>query len=561
MEKVLSTTENSLAFQSCREVQEMLVGVGISSALLSPDGCCLNEIISGEEFAGCDCVSWPNCHLEHRDTKSRASENSPNDNLENITQELCPAGFIRMEAKIKHRRRQIGTLVLCFKNLSLESCEKLENVCSRLKIDSSWIVKRSLPDALSGESVTRALHTILEKLLSSTIDQHTNRAELDALSNSLAQSYEELSLLHRISDRMQITQQPQQFFGELCENLKDVAHAAKIAVLWADRENPDGVIHRICSTGLPDLDNSDWQLLWHRVRNQVLENGRILLDSNVDGPYTQEWPETIRNLIGLPIRRSDEFMGALIAVNKIDKADFDSIDIKLLSSVANESAVYLDNYYLYMDLQELLLGTLRALTNSIDAKDPYTSGHSERVAIISRWLAHRLQLNPLLISNIYLAGLLHDVGKIGVRETVLLKPGQLSKLEFEQIREHPEIGANILSGIKQMQEVTPIVLTHHERFDGLGYPRGLKNENIPLGGRIVMLADSFDAMVSNRTYRRALPATGALAEIRRCSGTQFDPKVTQVFLDSNIDQLLDLLNPNGPGNQNSNLPIMSASRH
>ena len=252
-------------------------------------------------------------------------------------------------------------------------------------------------------------------------------------------------------------------------------------------------------------------------------------------------------------------MGALIAINKIDKADFDSLDIKLLSSVANESAVYLDNYYLYMDLQELLLGTLRALTNSIDAKDPYTSGHSERVAIISRWLAHRLQLDPLQISNIYLAGLLHDVGKIGVRETVLLKPGRLSDMEFEQVREHPEIGANILSGIKQMQEITPIVLTHHERFDGQGYPRGLQGENIPLGGRIVMLADSFDAMISNRTYRRALPATGVLAEIRRCSGTQFDPKVAQIFLDSDIDQLLDLLNPTGPANTSTTQPLLQNS--
>ena len=559
MEKVLSTTENSLTFQSCQEVQEMLADVGISSALLSSDGSYINEIISADEFVGCDCSSWPTCRQGHRDTKSRASENSPDDNSENITHQLCPAGFIRLEAKIQHRRRKIGSLVLCLKGLSFENCEELERACDRIGIDSSWIIKRSLAGALSGESAARALHTILEKLLSTSLDQLTNRAELDALSNSLAQSYEELSLLHRISDRMQITQQPQQFFGELCENLKDVAHAGKIAVLWADRENPDGVIHRVCSTGRPDLDNSDWQLLWHRVRNQVLENGQILLDSNVDGPYAQEWPETIRNLIGLPIRRSEEFMGALIAVNKTDKADFDSLDIKLLSSVANESAVYLDNYYLYMDLQELLLGALRALTNSIDAKDPYTSGHSERVAIISRWLAHRLQLNPLQISNIYLAGLLHDVGKIGIRETVLLKPGRLSELEFEQVRKHPEIGANILSGIKQMQEVTPIVLSHHERFDGLGYPRGLQGENIPLGGRIVMLADSFDTMVSDRTYRRALPATGALAEIRRCSGTQFDPKIAQVFLDSDIDLLLDLLNPTGPANTSTKQPLLQNS--
>jgi HD-GYP domain-containing protein (c-di-GMP phosphodiesterase class II) len=188
-----------------------------------------------------------------------------------------------------------------------------------------------------------------------------------------------------------------------------------------------------------------------------------------------------------------------------------------------------------------MLGVLRALTSSIDAKDPYTCGHSERVAVISRWLAGEMSFNADQVNNIYLGGLLHDVGKIGVSESVLCKPGVLVKEEFEQICRHPQIGANILGGIKQMFEVTPAVLTHHEQFDGSGYPQGLKGKKIPLAGRIVMLADSFDAMTSDRTYRRALPLATALAEIRRFSGTQFDPVLAEIFLESDLGGLIDQL--------------------
>ena len=234
-------------------------------------------------------------------------------------------------------------------------------------------------------------------------------------------------------------------------------------------------------------------------------------------------------------------MDFICSINKMHKADFDSLDTKLLMSVANESAVYLDNFRLFKDLQNLLLGVLRALTSSIDAKDPYTCGHSERVALISCWLAKQLSLRDIEIHNLYLAGLLHDVGKIGVSEAVLCKPGELVEQEFEQICKHPRIGANILGSIKQMDEVTPAVLTHHEHFNGSGYPQGLRGQNIPLSGRIIMLADSFDAMTSDRTYRKALPRSIALAEIRRFSGTQFDPQLAEIFLNSDLDDLTEQL--------------------
>jgi len=375
----------------------------------------------------------------------------------------------------------------------------------------------------------------------STISCEERDRELEALSHSLAQSYEELDLLHRISDRMTVTQEPEEFFHNLCQDLKEVLEVSKLLVLWNEQEIPENSFSKVISSGEPELSTTDKELLWQRILRQADEPSKVLIDSNVDGPYRHQWPTLIRNLAGVPIWRGEKVMGALIALNKMHKADFDSLDTKLLMSVANESAVYLDNFRLFKDLQNLLLGVLRALTSSIDAKDPYTCGHSERVALISCWLAKQLSLRDIEIHNLYLAGLLHDVGKIGVSEAVLCKPGELVEQEFEQICKHPRIGANILGSIKQMDEVTPAVLTHHEHFNGSGYPQGLRGQNIPLSGRIIMLADSFDAMTSDRTYRKALPRSIALAEIRRFSGTQFDPQLAEIFLNSDLDDLTEQL--------------------
>jgi HD-GYP domain-containing protein (c-di-GMP phosphodiesterase class II) len=200
---------------------------------------------------------------------------------------------------------------------------------------------------------------------------------------------------------------------------------------------------------------------------------------------------------------------------------------------------------LFTDLKELFIGSLRALTSSIDAKDPYTRGHSERVALMSRWIAEQLakrgSLDDEQVHRVYLAGLLHDIGKIGIDETVLRKAGKLDDDEWQCIRRHPSIGASILRGIKQMRDIVPGVLHHHERIDGKGYPDGLKGNEIPLTARIVGLADSFDAMTSRRTYRDAMSVDAALAEIRKGLGTQFDETVGRVFLSRDIDHLWDVI--------------------
>jgi HD-GYP domain-containing protein (c-di-GMP phosphodiesterase class II) len=233
-------------------------------------------------------------------------------------------------------------------------------------------------------------------------------------------------------------------------------------------------------------------------------------------------------------------MGVLFALDKEDD-DFDSVDTKLLTSIANESGIYLENATLFDDVHGLMMGLLHALTSAVDAKDAYTCGHSERVALLSRYIAQQMKLRDSEIEQIYMAGLLHDVGKIGVPEAVLQKPGRLTPEEFEQIKKHPEIGAKILADVKQLKPILPGVLYHHERYDGKGYPEGLAGEKIPLMGRIICMADCFDAMTSSRTYRKALPIEVAMSEIRRCAGTQFDPFLAEAFLRSTPDALRELL--------------------
>ena len=161
--------------------------------------------------------------------------------------------------------------------------------------------------------------------------------------------------------------------------------------------------------------------------------------------------------------------------------------------------------------------------------------------MMSRQLAQAAGLDDDTVERVYLSGLVHDVGKIGVPEAVLTKPGKLTKEEFELVKKHPETGARILQGIRQMNDLIPGVLHHHESWDGSGYPHGLAGRDIPLFGRIIGLADAFDAMSSDRTYRNAMPMHQTLDEVRRCSGKQFDPDLADVFVGLDFEPYLNLI--------------------
>jgi putative nucleotidyltransferase with HDIG domain len=173
---------------------------------------------------------------------------------------------------------------------------------------------------------------------------------------------------------------------------------------------------------------------------------------------------------------------------------------------------------------------LTALSYAIEAKDPYTRGHSTRVSALAEVVARRLGWGGSRLTALRLGGLLHDVGKLNVKASVLTKPGPLDERERDEVRRHPLAGARLIRPFDTLRPALPYVLFHHERWDGAGYPSGRSREQIPPGARILALVDAFDAMTSTRPYRPALPLVRALAEVRECAGSQFDPAVVRAFL-------------------------------
>jgi putative nucleotidyltransferase with HDIG domain len=184
----------------------------------------------------------------------------------------------------------------------------------------------------------------------------------------------------------------------------------------------------------------------------------------------------------------------------------------------------------YVTMREVYLGTISALAALVDAKDPYTRGHSERVRNMSVGIAQEMHIPTEYMELVEYAALLHDIGKIGIKESILNKPGPLSELEFAEIQNHPGIGEQVICKIDFLHEVSVIVRAHHERYDGLGYPDGKKGDEIPLGSRILSVADAYDAMISDRPYRKALSKEEAIRRLIECKDTQFDGQVVDAFI-------------------------------
>jgi HD-GYP domain-containing protein (c-di-GMP phosphodiesterase class II) len=242
------------------------------------------------------------------------------------------------------------------------------------------------------------------------------------------------------------------------------------------------------------------------------------------------YPE-VESLVAFALM-DQEPLGWLLAVNKKDGAPFRRSEAALLLPFAALAELHLRWSARYQDLKDLLVGLTRSLTTALDAKDAYTYGHSERVARIAVELSRELGLDGDALGDVYLAGLLHDVGKIGVRDTVLQKPGALTPEELEHIQQHVTIGYSILADLRQIRSLLPGVLYHHERIDGSGYPDGLTGEEIPLLARVLAVADAYDAMSHPRPYRDALPVRDVEEILRKGAGTQWDRRVVEAFFQS-----------------------------
>ncbi len=240
--------------------------------------------------------------------------------------------------------------------------------------------------------------------------------------------------------------------------------------------------------------------------------------------------ERLAGLLAVPICQRSQAIG-VISVYTSKPRDFTQKEIDLLSTFASQASIAIENARLYARMKEQYLAIVTALAAAIETKDAYTHGHSKNVMEMAVKIARELHLNEGEIETIKYAGLLHDIGKIGINDRILSKDGELTVEERDLIREHPRHGAFIIERVDFLRDIAPLTLYHHERFDGTGYPLGLAGEKIPLGARILAVADTYDSMIADRPYRKALPYAKVVEEMRKASGTQLDPALVQVLLE------------------------------
>lgn len=237
-----------------------------------------------------------------------------------------------------------------------------------------------------------------------------------------------------------------------------------------------------------------------------------------------------KSILCSPLIYKNKLLGVIQAINKKDNEIFSDEDLNLFESFANIVSIALENANLFNKLKETFFQTSFALAEAVEKRDPYTGGHVKRVTEYCLAVAEELGLGNDENENLKLSSILHDIGKIGIDDNILRKPAPLDEKEIEIMKTHPHIGLEILSKVKHLSDIVVGTFSHHEKYDGTGYPQGLKGDEIPIIGRIIAVCDTFDAMTSNRPYRKGLDDIIAIEEIKKNSGKQFDPLIVDAFI-------------------------------
>ncbi|MHC4201671.1 MAG: HD domain-containing phosphohydrolase [Planctomycetota bacterium] len=348
----------------------------------------------------------------------------------------------------------------------------------------------------------------------------------------LERAHRDLVTIYRVSNAINGLSEPRELADTLAQTVADVMQAGRAAVLLKSRGGDSVDLVAEHGSGVtPGREIS----VSRTVVSEVVGKGVSRLSRNVqeDARYAAGESliiQQVQSMMCAPLLAQSEVIGVLY-VDSTTADAFDEQDLELLAAIGNQAGVALQRVKLLADLDNLFFSTIRSLVRAVDAKDPYTHGHSERVTAFALKLAAQLDMSRHDREIVQLAGLLHDVGKIGVPESVLHKPGELDDEEFEKMKLHPVHGAEIISNIESanVPEITTAVRHHHERWDGSGYPDGLEGEQSPLIARLLGLADAFDAMTSDRPYRKGFAMDRAVGVVRDCAGTQFDPQLAEAF--------------------------------
>jgi HD-GYP domain-containing protein (c-di-GMP phosphodiesterase class II) len=379
-----------------------------------------------------------------------------------------------------------------------------------------------------GQNAADTTSAILAWLRDDAAAAYTHAALLNDFSTRLIQVYEESHALFRIMRVMASGGSSRDQVQLVCNQIHQIFPFSWMCITFKD----DGVVED--SLRAQFILDGQIPCPPEPFRGEVAKvlAGLAFGGSSVLDPASSPLAALVGSeIICEPILHDNSVIGVLMVGNKLGPdPGVASPEIQFLDAAADFLGTFHENAVRFAEQRAMALATIGALTATIDAKDPYTRGHSERVAHLTEQIALAIGQSPEAAARARIAGTVHDIGKIGVPDAVLCKAGRLTDDEFAAIKRHPEIGHRILKDIRPLRDILPGVLHHHERWDGRGYPHKLAGENIELIARIIGLADAFDAMSSNRSYRAGLSRDHVLQELTKGSGTQFDPALVKAFL-------------------------------
>lgn len=351
---------------------------------------------------------------------------------------------------------------------------------------------------------------------------------LEVINEGLRHSFEEMTTLYRLVEIITESKTLERVLNSLLDLTSEIINCeGSILFLVNDKTGEiDIAMKRNISKKIESKINLQSK---KKVIDWAIKKGRTIALPDIEEDIEDSEKVTF---VLVPLIAHDKPVGLIDIITDSPEGEITNRDLSLLTILAKQAALSIENVKLYESIKKDQISIIRALASTVDAKDHYTLGHSQKVSEFAVLICEELGLSERDIEIIKYAGLLHDIGKIAIPDDIIKKPSRLSAQDFEIAKKHPAIGAKIIKEIESLAPMVPIVLHHHERFDGKGYPDGLKGEDIPLGARIVHVADAYDTMVSARAYKDMLPPELAISELRKNAGTQFDPKIVDAFITS-----------------------------
>ncbi|KAF0245233.1 MAG: hypothetical protein FD180_1780 [Planctomycetota bacterium] len=354
----------------------------------------------------------------------------------------------------------------------------------------------------------------------------------------MRQAHRALTTLYKVGNLINGEIDLQKVLKSTMDAVMSQIRADRGTLILIDRERgtyEPVVVHTGVDDPTEDPSQEVRPYLSRTILDSVVRNGQSIISNDAMGDERFKAGESviiqhIRSVMCVPLAAKEKILGA-IYLDSTGVADvFQQADLELVTAIALQAGLAIDRAKLIEDLESLFFESIRTIVAALEAKDKYTCGHSERVTTYAVELARAMNWNEKDLTTLNLSALLHDVGKIGIPERVLLKPGKLTAEEYEVMKQHPVIGAEIIKHLKNAAAIIGGIRHHHERWDGMGYPDGLRAEQIPAMARVIQMADSYDAMTSHRPYRRGMTHEEVMFEVERCKGAQFDPKVAEIFL-------------------------------